>query len=158
MTESGKAVSGGNLAGRRLSEHGVLTIQMEMFINYLFGEARLNTAKAAAMAGYKDPRAMAEKLMNRPSVQYEIEKRLALMSKEAKISPQEVQELLIEEAKNHTPKDSSAAARVSALKILAQTSGLLKEEGTKRAQVVVNIQLGDPNQTVTIDGEARDVG
>ena len=154
-----KAVSGGNLAGRRPNQFGVLTVQMEMFINYLFGPAKLDPVLAAQGAGYPNPGKKGPELMGRPAVVYEIERRLGIMAKEQRISPQEIQDLLIEEAKNHMPKDGSATARVASLKLLAQINGMLKDENNKTPQVIVNLNLGQNQDIpVTIDGNTVNVG
>lgn len=157
----GKEASGGKLAGRRPTDDGVLTIQMEMFVSHYFGAAKLNAVSAAKMAGYSNPEKKSVELMGRPAVVAEVERRLSMIAKKTEITPDEIEALLVEEAKNHGEKDSSPTARVASLHLLAKMKGMLdKDSGKKGTTVVVNMNFGgdQPKEmSVTIDQEGNNV-
>jgi hypothetical protein len=158
---TGKQVSGGNLTGRRPTDDGVLTVQMEMFVNHYFGQAKLNSVTAARLAGYSNPEKKANELLSRPAVAAEIERRLNMIAVKTNITADQIEGLLYEEATNHTEKDSSPTARVAALGTLAKIKGLLDKKGDDRGTtVVVQMNFGGEapkDVSVTIDQDGKHV-
>ncbi len=145
------------MAGRRPTDAGILTIQMEMFVNFFFGEGKLSPAKAAKLAGYKNPEKMGPQLMARPSVVEEIERRMAQIANKTKVTPDMIEDLLYQEATNHDEDDSSPQARVASLHVLAKVKGML-DKGSGGPSTVVNVQInmGDEQKTITVNGVRAD--
>jgi hypothetical protein len=130
---------------------------MEMFVNHFFGEAKLNAEKAAALAGYKNPRKMATELLGRPAVVEEMERRLAQIASNTKVTPDMIEDLLYREATNHDEDDSSPQARVASLHVLAKVKGMLdKGSGQAPTTVNVNISIGGEDKTITVEGHRID--
>jgi hypothetical protein len=131
-----------------MTEHGqLLSLQQLSFVNSLFlPQVLLDPQKAAKVAAYKSPKSAAERLMKNPAVRAEVEKRMARLSLASGLSAESVLGKLWDESNNHDEGDSNPAARVSALRTLAQYFELIGQKnsgsGGEKPAPVININIG----------------
>lgn len=148
---------------RSMTEHGqLLSLQQLSFVNSLFlPQVMLDPDKAAEVAGYKTPKQAATRLMANPAVRAELEKRMAKLALSSGLSAEAVLGKLWDESNNHDEGDSNPAARVSALRTLAQYFELIGQKNTgsggeKPAPTVI-INIGDGKDQQSGPDSAKEI-